>query len=158
MQITPEIIQSVEGSLGGWRRAAKGRAPHGTTWEDIQQDCYLAILGDDRFDETLGRIGPRINAIVKRVFIDACRAGAQLPLTNWVDGTPDDNTDFSRSSGGLPVEDDGPILVDAQDLLDSLSPEDRELLEGLRNEGLAPRDTALRRRQSRLRTRIKESL
>lgn len=158
MQITDDIIASVKGSLRGWMRAAKGKPPNGFSWDDIEQECYIAVLEDDAFDPSIGELGKRINSLVKRTFIDVCRASGALPLTNWLDGLPDDSEELNHPSGGPSTLDDGPIHVDAKDLLDSLDPEDRAVVDSLRDEGLAPRDTALRRRQTRVRKKITERL
>lgn len=150
MEILAEDINAVKSSLAYWRRATKGNPPGDTTWEDIEQECYVAILEADPYDPKLGSRGARVNTLVRRVFIDACRYAQSGQCVSYlISSDPPDRRNLSL---------DGITAVDAEDFLASLSAEDRAVVERVRDHGPAARNSAKRRKESRVLKRVREKL
>lgn len=146
-------MAAVRTSLTGWKKATKGKCPPGRDWEDIEQDAYLAILEAPAWDVGRGAVGPRVNALVKRVFIDACR-DTPREVTNIL-GPARDQAPVLYDP---PVPDETSWPVDAEDFLAALSPEDAAVVAKVRGAGLAKRDSATRRRESRVIQRLRGDL
>lgn len=144
-------MAAVRTSLTGWKKATKGKCPPGYEWEDIEQNAYVAILEAPAWDVTLGPLGPRVNAIVKRVFLDACRDKPR-EVTNIL-GDAEDNRSYDP-----PAPDETSWPVDAADYLRTLSPEDAVVVNRVRGSGLSARDSAERRHESRVIQRLRGDL
>jgi DNA-directed RNA polymerase specialized sigma24 family protein len=144
-------MAAVRTSLTGWKKATKGNCPPGREWDDIEQDAYVAILEAPAHDPARGTVGPRVNAIVKRVFLDACRDKPR-EVTNLL-GDAEDHRSFDP-----PAPDETSWPVDASDYLAALSPEDAAVVNRVRGDGLSKRDSATRRRESRVIQRLKGNL
>lgn len=151
LELTAEAITAVGTSLTGWKKATKGKCPPGYDWEDIEQNAYVAILEARPHDPSHGDLGPRVNAIVKRVFIDACRDKPR-EVTNIL-GPAEDHATYDPT-----VPDETYWAVDAADYLAALSPEDAAVVLRVRGSGLSQRDSATRRRESRVIQRLREGL
>jgi len=146
MEILDEDIAAVEQSIKVWREVTRGNPPPGVDWDDLTQESYLAILTDQGFDPKRGDRGRRVNALVRRVFLDACRDNTRNPFP------------LSEELSQEPYVLDPPVTVDAEDFLSSLTSEDREIVDRVRDSGLSGRNSALRRKETRTIQRLREEL
>lgn len=151
MKITDDIVHIVHVTIKSWQRAAKGIAPPGSTWEDLEQDSYVKILEDQSFDPARGDLGPRVNHWVAEAIRAAYRN--KLPITNWFN-----RDEESAQTPDVPVESDAHIVVDAEDFVGTLRRDDKEALERYKNHTPAPRNSPQRRRDNRRIKHLKDKV
>lgn len=165
LEITSEVTQAVKVALRQLRGRVKGRPALGVEWDDIEQDAYLRILNDDKFDPALGTVGARVHSFVTFAYKDAVRSAEKRPeVTNWLDieysGVEVDGEYIPRQylDEEPEVPDDTSVNVDAQDYVDSLDAEDRAVVTASRNNDLPPRNSPERRKYHRTLNRLRKSV
>lgn len=152
MRLTDEDIRNVERSVNYFRAVNKGVPPPLTTWEDLQQDVFVKLLGSEAYDESRGPRGLYIFEVTKDRFRNACRPPRREVKVFY------STTDGSGVTQDPLSPDDFWVTTDAEDFLASLAPEVQEALRNQRNGNRPPRQSKEERTHDRLVQKARKAL
>lgn len=148
VKLSEEDVKTVYRCIDYFRGLNKGIAPAGTTWDDLRQDVFVRLLESEKYDPERGPVGLYIFEVTKDRFLNAVRP-SKRPSIFYVEDV---------SGVGPLAPGDYHVAVDAQDFLESLSPDVQEAVKNQREGRRPKRQTKEERTHDRLVSKARKAL